>query len=66
MFTAMNNELILILLFGLIMLLLIGISYNTLIATSSSTEESKKIPLYYISTRDPGSYILSSDRTSIW
>lgn len=31
------------------MLLLIGISYNTLIATSSS----KKIPLYYISTRDP-------------
>ena len=59
MITTMNNELILILLFGLIMLLLIGISYNTLIATSSSTGESKKIPLYYISTRDPQDLIYS-------
>ena len=51
MITVMNNELIFILLYGLIMLLLIGISYNTLIATSLSTGDSKKIPLYYISTR---------------
>ena len=41
------------------MLLLIGISYNTLIATSSSTGESKKIPLYYVSTRDPQDPIYS-------
>ena len=41
------------------MLLLIGISYNTLIATSSSTGESKKIPLYYVSTRNPQDPIYS-------
>lgn len=49
---TLNNEWMFILSFGLVMLLLIGASYNTSIATSS-TGESKRIPLYYISTRDP-------------
>ncbi|MFY9964403.1 MAG: hypothetical protein WAK50_01580 [Nitrososphaeraceae archaeon] len=48
-----NNEWVLALSFGLILLLLIGASYNTSIATSSTTGETEKIPLYYVSTRDP-------------
>ena len=48
-----NNEWVLALSFGLILLLLIGASYNTSIATSSTTGETEKIPFYYVSTRDP-------------
>ena len=47
----MNNECGFVLSLGLILLLLIGVSYNTSIATSS-TGETNKIPLYYTSTRD--------------
>jgi hypothetical protein len=47
----MNNEWGFVLALGLILLLLIGASYNTSIATSS-TGETNKIPLYYTSTRD--------------
>ena len=50
--TSMKNEWAFMLSFGLIMLLLIGVLYNTSIAILW-TGESKKIPLYYISTRDP-------------
>jgi pimeloyl-ACP methyl ester carboxylesterase len=50
--TSENNDWVFILSLGLIVLLLTGTSYNTSIATSS-TEETKRIPLYYISTRDP-------------
>jgi hypothetical protein len=48
---SMNYEMMLVLFFGLMLLLLIGASYNTSIATSSPGETAK-IPLYYVSTRD--------------
>ena len=51
---SMNYEMMLVLFFGLMLLLLIGASYNTSIATSS-LGETAKIPLYYVSTRDPQS-----------
>jgi len=47
----MKNGWLLVLSFGLILLLLIGVSYNKSIATPS-TGEANKIPLYYTSTRD--------------
>jgi hypothetical protein len=51
---TMNNGLVFVLLFGTVMLLLIGGSYDTSIATSSSSGgETEKIPLYYASTRNP-------------
>ena len=52
--TFVNNKLGFVLSFGLILLLLLGSSYSTSIeSSSSSTEETEKIPLYYTSTRDP-------------
>ena len=51
---SINNKWVIELSFGLTLLLLVGISYNTSIATSS-TGESREIPLYYASTRDPQS-----------
>jgi hypothetical protein len=37
------------------MLLLIGILYNKPAAATSSVGETERIPLYYVSTRDPQS-----------
>lgn len=48
----MKNEWLLVFSFGLIFLLLIGSLYNTSIASSPSSGETEKIPLYYVSTRD--------------
>jgi hypothetical protein len=47
----MKNRWLLVVSFGLILLLLIGGSYTS-IATSSSSGETEKIPLYYVTTRD--------------
>jgi esterase/lipase superfamily enzyme len=50
----MNNGWLFVLSLGLILLLLIGLSCNTSIVTSLP-EETEKIPLHYVSTRDPQS-----------
>ncbi|MGH9976007.1 MAG: hypothetical protein ACRD8Z_09260 [Nitrososphaeraceae archaeon] len=46
-----NNEWMLVVFFGVIISLLIGVSYNASNATLSLGER-EKIPLYYASTRD--------------
>lgn len=51
---SMNNGLGFVLSLGLILMLLFGVSYNPLLV-ALSTELMEKIPLYYVSTRDPQS-----------
>jgi len=48
---SINDGLVFVLSFGVVISLLIGVSYNGSNATSS-LEEREKIPLYYVSTRD--------------
>jgi hypothetical protein len=53
---AMNKRLEFALSFWVVMLLLIGILYNNAsAAATSSAGETERIPLYYVSTRDPQS-----------
>jgi pimeloyl-ACP methyl ester carboxylesterase len=50
-----NNGLEFALSLWVVMFLLIGILYNASAAATSSIEETERIPLYYVSTRDPQS-----------
>ena len=52
---AMNKRLEFALSFWVVMLLLIGILYNASAAATSSAGETERIPLYYVSTREPQS-----------